>query len=142
MDESRRRKEKMKINIHCLCLLSVLIGFIFLILLNDIWYAIYLEMAKGMQLDVPSYAKFLSHTILTPNHLIWEMIFPSSWSILFSIFAWENVRITIWSDTSYKGGLFDKENAIIFDLPTPFVLHINCPHYWRYHLPGGYSLSL
>ncbi|KAI3518902.1 hypothetical protein L1887_07788 [Cichorium endivia] len=23
-----------------------------------------------------------------------------------------------------------------FDLPTPFVLHTDCPHYWRYHLPG------
>lgn len=23
-----------------------------------------------------------------------------------------------------------------FDLPTPFVLHTDCPHYWRFHLPG------
>lgn len=23
-----------------------------------------------------------------------------------------------------------------FDLPVPFVLHTDCPHYWRYHLPG------
>ncbi|KAF1885112.1 hypothetical protein Lal_00029001 [Lupinus albus] len=23
-----------------------------------------------------------------------------------------------------------------FNLPLPFVLHTNCPHYWRYHLPG------
>ncbi|KAB2037507.1 hypothetical protein ES319_D03G080000v1 [Gossypium barbadense] len=23
-----------------------------------------------------------------------------------------------------------------FDLPPPFVLHTECPHYWRYHLPG------
>ncbi|XP_027911259.1 gamma aminobutyrate transaminase 3, chloroplastic [Vigna unguiculata] len=23
-----------------------------------------------------------------------------------------------------------------FDLPAPFVLHTDCPHYWRYHLPG------
>ncbi|XP_012477886.1 vanillin aminotransferase [Gossypium raimondii] len=23
-----------------------------------------------------------------------------------------------------------------FDLPPPFVLHTDCPHYWRYHLPG------
>ncbi|KAF1884907.1 hypothetical protein Lal_00028795 [Lupinus albus] len=23
-----------------------------------------------------------------------------------------------------------------FDLPFPFVLHTDCPHYWRYHLPG------
>ncbi|XP_019451945.1 PREDICTED: gamma aminobutyrate transaminase 3, chloroplastic-like [Lupinus angustifolius] len=23
-----------------------------------------------------------------------------------------------------------------FDLPLPFVLHTNSPHYWRYHLPG------
>lgn len=23
-----------------------------------------------------------------------------------------------------------------FDLPLPFVLHTDCPHYWRYHLPG------
>ncbi|KAL8167940.1 hypothetical protein V2J09_009439 [Rumex salicifolius] len=23
-----------------------------------------------------------------------------------------------------------------FDLPIPFVLHTDCPHYWRYHLPG------
>lgn len=23
-----------------------------------------------------------------------------------------------------------------FDLPSPFVLHTDCPHYWRYHLPG------
>ncbi|KAM7499904.1 hypothetical protein LguiA_024318 [Lonicera macranthoides] len=22
-----------------------------------------------------------------------------------------------------------------FDLPAPFVLHTDCPHYWRYHLP-------
>jgi len=25
-----------------------------------------------------------------------------------------------------------------FDLPAPFVLHTDCPHYWRYHLPGYY----
>ncbi|PNY16827.1 gamma aminobutyrate transaminase mitochondrial-like, partial [Trifolium pratense] len=24
----------------------------------------------------------------------------------------------------------------MFDLPAPFVLHIDCPHYWRFHLPG------
>ncbi|XP_038875718.1 gamma aminobutyrate transaminase 1, mitochondrial-like [Benincasa hispida] len=23
-----------------------------------------------------------------------------------------------------------------FDMPAPFVLHTDCPHYWRYHLPG------
>eukprot|EP00249_Psilotum_nudum_P017357 c26280_g1_i2 orf=384-2078(-) len=23
-----------------------------------------------------------------------------------------------------------------FDLPLPFALHTDCPHYWRYHLPG------
>ncbi|KAL9229491.1 hypothetical protein vseg_004953 [Gypsophila vaccaria] len=23
-----------------------------------------------------------------------------------------------------------------FDLPAPFVLHTDCPHYWRYHLPS------
>lgn len=23
-----------------------------------------------------------------------------------------------------------------FDLPVPFVLHTDCPHYWRYHNPG------
>ncbi|KAF6137558.1 hypothetical protein GIB67_031837 [Kingdonia uniflora] len=23
-----------------------------------------------------------------------------------------------------------------FDLPVPFVLHTECPHYWRFHLPG------
>ncbi|XP_074296261.1 gamma aminobutyrate transaminase 1, mitochondrial-like [Silene latifolia] len=23
-----------------------------------------------------------------------------------------------------------------FDLPAPFVLHTDCPHYWRYHLSG------
>ncbi|XP_070033233.1 vanillin aminotransferase isoform X1 [Nicotiana tomentosiformis] len=23
-----------------------------------------------------------------------------------------------------------------FDLPASFVLHTDCPHYWRYHLPG------
>ncbi|KAL0380940.1 UNVERIFIED_CONTAM: Gamma aminobutyrate transaminase 3, chloroplastic [Sesamum angustifolium] len=23
-----------------------------------------------------------------------------------------------------------------FDLPAPFVLHTDCPHYWKYHLPG------
>ncbi|XP_019454295.1 PREDICTED: gamma aminobutyrate transaminase 3, chloroplastic-like [Lupinus angustifolius] len=23
-----------------------------------------------------------------------------------------------------------------FDLPLPFVLYTDCPHYWRYHLPG------
>ncbi|XP_060209699.1 gamma aminobutyrate transaminase 3, chloroplastic-like isoform X2 [Lycium barbarum] len=23
-----------------------------------------------------------------------------------------------------------------FDLPAPFVRHADCPHYWRYHLPG------
>ncbi|KAL6976048.1 Gamma aminobutyrate transaminase 3, chloroplastic [Sarracenia purpurea var. burkii] len=23
-----------------------------------------------------------------------------------------------------------------FDLPAPFVVHTDCPHYWRYHLPG------
>lgn len=23
-----------------------------------------------------------------------------------------------------------------FDLPAQFVLHTDCPHYWRYHLPG------
>ncbi|PHT53679.1 hypothetical protein CQW23_08141 [Capsicum baccatum] len=23
-----------------------------------------------------------------------------------------------------------------FDLPAPFVLHTDCPHYWRYHQPG------
>ncbi|GAV74584.1 Aminotran_3 domain-containing protein [Cephalotus follicularis] len=23
-----------------------------------------------------------------------------------------------------------------FDLPAPFVLHTDCPHYWRYHLPA------
>ncbi|KAI7729495.1 hypothetical protein M8C21_024495 [Ambrosia artemisiifolia] len=23
-----------------------------------------------------------------------------------------------------------------FDLPSPFVLHTDCPHYWRFHLPG------
>ncbi|KAJ9553967.1 hypothetical protein OSB04_018012 [Centaurea solstitialis] len=23
-----------------------------------------------------------------------------------------------------------------FDLPMPFVLHTDCPHYWRFHLPG------
>ncbi|XP_023551964.1 gamma aminobutyrate transaminase 1, mitochondrial-like isoform X1 [Cucurbita pepo subsp. pepo] len=23
-----------------------------------------------------------------------------------------------------------------FDIPAPFVLHTDCPHYWRYHLPG------
>lgn len=23
-----------------------------------------------------------------------------------------------------------------FDLPLPFVLHTDCPHYWRFHLPG------
>ncbi|KAL5064311.1 hypothetical protein RYX36_026048 [Vicia faba] len=23
-----------------------------------------------------------------------------------------------------------------FDLPAPFVLHTDCPHYWRHHLPG------
>ncbi|XP_073137988.1 gamma aminobutyrate transaminase 1, mitochondrial-like [Henckelia pumila] len=23
-----------------------------------------------------------------------------------------------------------------FDLPAPFVLHTDCPHFWRYHLPG------
>ncbi|KAG6491647.1 hypothetical protein ZIOFF_046582 [Zingiber officinale] len=23
-----------------------------------------------------------------------------------------------------------------FDLPVPFVLHTDCPHYWRYHLAG------
>ncbi|KAH9315462.1 hypothetical protein KI387_024089, partial [Taxus chinensis] len=23
-----------------------------------------------------------------------------------------------------------------FDLPVPFVLHTDCPHYWRYHMPG------
>ncbi|XP_047252329.1 gamma aminobutyrate transaminase 3, chloroplastic-like, partial [Capsicum annuum] len=23
-----------------------------------------------------------------------------------------------------------------FDLPAPFVLYTDCPHYWRYHLPG------
>jgi 4-aminobutyrate--pyruvate transaminase len=23
-----------------------------------------------------------------------------------------------------------------FDLPAPFVLHTDCPHYWRYHEPG------
>lgn len=27
-----------------------------------------------------------------------------------------------------------------FDLPAPFVLHTDCPHYWRYHLPGFYWL--
>lgn len=25
-----------------------------------------------------------------------------------------------------------------FDLPAPFVLHTDCPHYWRFHLPGPY----
>lgn len=25
-----------------------------------------------------------------------------------------------------------------FDLPAPFVLHTDCPHYWRYHLPGNH----
>lgn len=25
-----------------------------------------------------------------------------------------------------------------FDLPAPFVLHTDCPHYWRFHLPGDY----
>ncbi|XLS84532.1 hypothetical protein HN51_034698 [Arachis hypogaea] len=25
-----------------------------------------------------------------------------------------------------------------FDLPAPFVLHTDCPHYWRFHLPGCY----
>ncbi|CAL9043382.1 unnamed protein product [Musa banksii] len=24
-----------------------------------------------------------------------------------------------------------------FDLPAPFVLHTDCPHYWRFHLPGS-----
>ncbi|CAK9324419.1 unnamed protein product [Citrullus colocynthis] len=23
-----------------------------------------------------------------------------------------------------------------FDIPAPFVRHTDCPHYWRYHLPG------
>ncbi|XP_047307507.1 vanillin aminotransferase [Impatiens glandulifera] len=23
-----------------------------------------------------------------------------------------------------------------FDIPAPFVLHTDCPHYWRFHLPG------
>ena len=23
-----------------------------------------------------------------------------------------------------------------FDLPAPFVLHTDCPHYWRFRLPG------
>ncbi|XP_073286258.1 gamma aminobutyrate transaminase 1, mitochondrial isoform X2 [Primulina huaijiensis] len=23
-----------------------------------------------------------------------------------------------------------------FDLPAPYVLHTDCPHFWRYHLPG------
>ncbi|WOL15876.1 putative gamma-aminobutyrate transaminase 3, mitochondrial [Canna indica] len=23
-----------------------------------------------------------------------------------------------------------------FDLPSPFILHTDCPHYWRFHLPG------
>ncbi|XP_022931319.1 gamma aminobutyrate transaminase 1, mitochondrial-like [Cucurbita moschata] len=23
-----------------------------------------------------------------------------------------------------------------FDIPAPFALHTDCPHYWRYHLPG------
>ena len=23
-----------------------------------------------------------------------------------------------------------------FDLPAPFILHTDCPHYWRFHLPG------
>ncbi|XP_010648197.1 gamma aminobutyrate transaminase 3, chloroplastic [Vitis vinifera] len=23
-----------------------------------------------------------------------------------------------------------------FDLPSPFVFHTDCPHYWRFHLPG------
>lgn len=27
-----------------------------------------------------------------------------------------------------------------FDLPAPFVLHTDCPHYWRYHLPGRSTL--
>ncbi|KAJ7277057.1 hypothetical protein O6H91_Y392400 [Diphasiastrum complanatum] len=26
-----------------------------------------------------------------------------------------------------------------FDVPTSFVLHTDCPHYWRYHLPGWRS---
>ena len=28
-----------------------------------------------------------------------------------------------------------------FDLPAPFVLHTDCPHYWRYHLPGCHFIS-
>ncbi|CAI0374464.1 unnamed protein product [Linum tenue] len=24
-----------------------------------------------------------------------------------------------------------------FDLPAPFVLHTDCPHYWRFHLEGS-----
>lgn len=27
-----------------------------------------------------------------------------------------------------------------FDLPAPFVLHTDCPHYWRFHLPGSYRM--
>ncbi|WOL15874.1 putative gamma-aminobutyrate transaminase 3, mitochondrial [Canna indica] len=23
-----------------------------------------------------------------------------------------------------------------FDLPSPFIFHTDCPHYWRFHLPG------
>lgn len=29
-----------------------------------------------------------------------------------------------------------------FDLPAPFVLHTDCPHYWRFHLPGCHLTGL
>ncbi|XP_073282615.1 gamma aminobutyrate transaminase 1, mitochondrial-like [Primulina huaijiensis] len=35
--------------------------------------------------------------------------------------------------TSLSGLPFCHQN---FDLPAPFVLHTDCPHFWRYHLPG------
>ncbi|CAA0813010.1 Gamma-aminobutyrate transaminase POP2-mitochondrial [Striga hermonthica] len=43
----------------------------------------------------------------------------------------KNLKLTIFFSLNSLPALHHK-----FDLPAPFVLHTDCPHYWRFHLPG------
>ncbi|KAB5519181.1 hypothetical protein DKX38_023500 [Salix brachista] len=69
------------------------------------------------------------------------------WSIdyLFQFSCWEHSQllIIIFEFRWYHGSTLIAASLSglpalhqKFDLPAPFVRHTDCPHYWRYHLPG------
>jgi 4-aminobutyrate--pyruvate transaminase len=58
-----------------------------------------------------------------------DLSLPFKYLLVEIIFKFINVQGSCLLDrlTSLQKG---------FDLPVSFVLHTDCPHYWRYHLPG------